>query len=131
MIHVGEAILITSYYPIVDISIYFRPYLNKFSIELANGGRDEARSITPDTPFWRDIEISRVSATCIWDAGLIQGLPEAPVDFVTLDQISIIAPVGLHINYAIHVRTHEIDIHAKHGPSLVVGQGADVQAHIL
>jgi polygalacturonase len=126
MNHVGEAILITSYYPAVDISIYFRPYLKKFSIEIANGGPDKAQPVTADTPHWSDIEISRVSATCIWEAGLIQGLPEAPADTITLDQVSIKAPVGLHVNYAHHVSTHNIDIEVKHGPSLVLGAGADV-----
>jgi hypothetical protein len=125
MNHVGEAILITSYYPLVDISIYYRPYLKKASIDLANGGPDGAQPITAETPHWHDITLRNISATCTWDAGLIQGLPEMPAESLLLDHVSIEAPEGLHINYARHVVLHDVNIEARHGRSLIPGAGAD------
>jgi polygalacturonase len=125
MNHVGEAILISSYYPLVDISIYFRPYLKKSSIDLANGGPDGAQPVTAETPHWDNITLRNISATCTWDAGLIQGLPEAPADTIVLDHVSIEAPEGLHINYAQHIVIHDVDIKARHGRSLIPGAGVD------
>src|ERR1039458_5037822 len=93
---VGEAILITSYYPTVDISIYFRPYLKKSAFDLADGGMDSPQPIMAETPRWHDISVQKLTATCIWDAGLIQGLPEMPADTINLDHVSIEAPEGLH-----------------------------------
>lgn len=126
MNHVGEAILITSYYPDVDISIYFRPYLKKFSIELANGAPDKPQPVAADTPSWSDIEISRISASCIWEAGLIQGLPEMPVDRLSLNAVNIEAPTGLHINYARQIIIQRLHVVTKRGPPLILGAGADV-----
>ncbi|HZZ18978.1 MAG TPA: glycosyl hydrolase family 28 protein [Opitutaceae bacterium] len=129
MTHVGEAILITSQYPKIDISIYFRPYLGKFAMDLADGGREEAQQVTPETPHWEDLEFRKITATCIWEAGLIQGLPEMPVDGITLDRVSIEAPTGLHINYARHLTIRDLEVNVHKGASVIAGAGTEAVTH--
>ncbi|HZZ20065.1 MAG TPA: glycosyl hydrolase family 28 protein [Opitutaceae bacterium] len=121
MTNVGEAVLITSYYDQIDIHIYYRPYLKKFSIDLANGGHDKAQPVTDTTPYWRDITIRNVTATCIWEAGMVLGLPEAPADHITFEHVHIQAPEGFRINYANDVTLRDMVVRTERGPSLIVG----------
>jgi polygalacturonase len=125
MRNVGEAILITSYYDAIDIHIYYRPYLKKFSIDLANGGHDQAQPITATTPHWRNVAIRNVTATCMWEAGLILGLPEMPAEKIVLEHVSIDAPEGLRINYARDVTLRDVRINNRIGPALIVGDAVE------
>jgi polygalacturonase len=120
MRNVGEAILITSYYDAIDIHIYYRPYLKKFSIDLANGRHDEPQPITATTPRWRDVTIRNVTATCIWEAGMILGLPEMPAEKIVLDHVTIEAPEGLRVSYARDVKLRDVQIRSERGPPLIV-----------
>jgi len=118
MRNVGEAIIITNYYP--NGARIERPYSGRFIIDLVNGGHDAPQPVTATTPHWRNITMRNISATCIWEAGLILGLPEMPVEKIVLDQIKIEAPEGLHIGYAKDVVLQNVSINAKHGRSLLV-----------
>jgi polygalacturonase len=122
MTNVGEAILITSYYDAIDIHIYYRPYLKKFSIDLANGGHDESQPITATTPHWRGVTIRNVTATCIWEAGMILGLPEMPAEKIVLDHVDIEAPEGLRISYAKDVKLQDVQIKSERGPPLIISR---------
>jgi polygalacturonase len=125
MRNVGEAILITSYYDAIDIHIYYRPYLKRFSIDLANGGHDQAQPLTATTPRWRNVTIRNVNAICMWEAGLILGLPEMPAEKIVLDHVRIDAPEGLRINYARDVALRDVRINNSIGPSLIVGDAVE------
>jgi polygalacturonase len=125
MRNVGEAILITSYYDAIDIHIYYRPYLKKFSIDLANGGHDQPQPITGTTPRWRDVTIRNVTATCIWEAGMILGLPEMPAEGIALEHVNIEAPEGLRISYAKNVKLQEVHVRCERGPPLIVSDTVD------
>jgi len=120
MEHVGEAFVITSYYPQIGPPIYYRPYQKQFSIDLANGGHTPAQPVTPLTPRWQNIAIRHITGTCVWEAGIIIGLPEMPVDGVTFDHINLTAPDGLRVSYAKNVTLHDVQIHALHAPAIML-----------
>jgi polygalacturonase len=120
MKNVGEALVFTSYYEATDLSIFFRPYLKPASIDLFNGGHDLAQPVTATTPQWRNLTVRNITASCLWDAGFILGLPEMPVENIVLEHVHIQAPDGLRLNYAKDVVLRDVHIVPERGPPLIV-----------
>ena len=81
--------------------------------------------VTRLTPHFHGITISNLSATATKSAGAIVGLPEAPIQGVTLLNISIQAPQGLTIGYA-DVTATKLDVHASSGSAISKLAGASV-----
>jgi polygalacturonase len=84
--------------------------------------------VTRLTPHFHDIVIENVTATATKTAGVIAGLPEAPIQGLTLRNVSIQAPVGLTIGYATVVGDH-LDIHVPSGQPITRLPGASLQIH--
>ena len=107
MKNVGQAIVITSYYPDRDIP--------KPSEHVAS------KEVGPTTPRWTKITIRNVTATgCTKNAGLIIGLPESLATDITLDNVNIEAPEGLRIGYARNVTLKNVRVKAAKGEPLLV-----------
>lgn len=105
MKNVGQAIVITSYY--VGLP---KP-----------GEHDAAKSVTADTPLWRNLTIRNVTATAgTRNAGLIIGLPEMPAGPLLLENITIEAPVGLRIGYTKDITLRGVKIIAQTGEPLLL-----------
>lgn len=92
---VGEAILITEYYPKIT------PH-------------DTAHPLTRLTPRFHDIHISNVKVTGAKEAGVIIGLPESPITTIFLDNVHISADQGMTISNAI-VTAHDFSVQASQG----------------
>lgn len=78
-----------------------------------NGGysADSISAISPQpvgryTPFIHDISVSHVSATGADSAGIISGLPEAPLQNIRLSHITISARHGLQSRYVEGLSSH-------------------------
>jgi polygalacturonase len=82
--------------------------------------------VTRLTPHFHDIVIENVTATATKNVGVIAGLPEAPIQGVTLRNVSIQAPLGLTIGYATVVAEH-LDIHVPTGQAITKLPGASLQ----
>lgn len=107
MKNVGQAIVITSYYPDREIP---KP-----------GQHVEARPIGPTTPKWSKIAIRNVTAVgCTESAGMILGLPESLATDITLDNVNIEAPQGLRIGYATNVTLKNVRVNAAKGEALII-----------
>ena len=107
MKNVGQAIVITSYYPDRDIP---KP-----------GQHVEAQPVGPNTPKWSKITIRNLTAVgCTKSAGMIMGLPESPASDITLENVKIEAPVGLRIGYAQDVVLKKVAVTATGGDALLV-----------
>jgi len=100
MKHVGQPIVITSYY-----------------VGLPQPGQhDEKKPVTSDTPVWRNITIRHLTATAgTRNAGLIIGLPEMPAGPLLLENINIEAPAGLRIGYTKDLILRDVKITARTG----------------
>jgi polygalacturonase len=120
MTGVGEAIMLCDYYP--NGALIVRSKSTQAFNDLVNGQRDSAQPITSTTPRWRNISIRNVDATCIWEAGLILGLPEMPIENIHLHDVRISAPEGLHISYVKGITLDDVQIFAKRGPPLMVSE---------
>lgn len=107
MKNVGQAIVITSYYPDRDIP---KP-----------GQHVEPQPVGPNTPKWTKITVRNVTAAgCTKSAGLIMGLPESPATDIVLENVRIEAPVGLRIGYAKNVTLKDVTVKADKGEPFLV-----------
>jgi polygalacturonase len=73
----------------VDYPIYLTSYYPKVPPE------DAAQPLAPDSPVYRNIVIRNLTAHSAKTAGMIVGLPEAPIENVTLENVRVTAPTGL------------------------------------
>jgi polygalacturonase len=81
--------------------------------------------VTRLTPHFHDITIENLSATGSASAGVIVGLPEAPVRSVTLRNVKIEAKQGLTVGYA-EMSGISVQIKAADGEGIMKLAGAKV-----
>jgi polygalacturonase len=79
------------------------------------------------TPMFHDITIENVKATGSKTAGVIVGLPEAPVKDIVLRNVDIQAQTGMRIAYA-HVVAEGLKVTAAEGQSITVAPTASVSS---
>ena len=102
MTNVRDAISISCYYPKVPLT-------------------DEAQPVTGTTPRYSGMVIRNLIATSTKGAGVIAGLPESPIDGVTLENVSIeAAKTGLEIRNARRVKVKNSKIEPKKGEPYIV-----------
>jgi polygalacturonase len=108
MVDVKTAILITEYYP--------KP---------APDGEVPSMPMGRLTPRFHDITIENVHATGSGSAGTIVGLPESPVEGLSLKNVDLQGKTGLKIAYA-KVAFDHVTVKADEGESLIVAPTATV-----
>ena len=102
MKNVRGAITITSYYPKIPDT-------------------DTAQPVTDTTPAYKNITIRNLTGTSVKDAGVIVGLPESPIEGVTLENVRILARgAGLEIRNARDVDLTNVSVMPRTGPPLIV-----------
>lgn len=105
---VGIAISVLAYYP--------RPAAEN----------DPARALTATTPHIDTVTVDDVRAEGSRVAGLLIGLPEAPLRHVRLSHVSIQARSGLVVRHA-DVALDQVAIQVETGPVLVSQQGSRIE----
>jgi polygalacturonase len=108
MTNVKTAILVSEYYP-----------------KVFPEGEVAAAPVTRLTPLFHDITIENVKATGSKTAGVIVGLPEAPVKDITLRNVHIEAETGFRIAYA-DVTLDRVTVNAAGGQGIEVAPSAKV-----
>jgi polygalacturonase len=108
---VKNALIISAYYPKV----------------LPPDG-DVAQPITRLTPHFHDITLENVIAVDSVSAGAIVGLPEAPVQAVTLNNVKIQAQHGLNVGFA-EISGTGVVVTAAENPSIIHAAGAKLHLH--
>ncbi len=108
MVDVKTAILISEYYP-----------------KVFPEGDVAAAPVTRLTPLFHDIVIENVKATGSKTAGVIVGLPEAPVKNIVLRNVHIQAETGMRIAYA-DVTVDGLVVNAAQGDAITVAPSAKV-----
>lgn len=107
MKNVGQAIVVTSYYPDREIP---KP-----------GVHVPPQPVGPTTPKWSGITVRNLTATNgTKSAGMILGLPESAATNITLENVHIEAPFGLRIGYAKNVTLKNVKVKAAKGDAVIV-----------
>lgn len=109
MTNVKNALIISEYYPKV----------------LPPEG-EAAQPVTRLTPHFHDITFENVAATGVESAGVIAGLPEAPIAGVVLRNVKISAQKGMAIGYA-EVYGEGLVVQSKEGKPIEDLTGAKVK----
>ncbi|MCX8090968.1 MAG: glycoside hydrolase family 28 protein [Verrucomicrobiae bacterium] len=81
---------------------------------------DPPQPITDTTPFYRNITFRNITATSTHEAGLIVGLPEAPVENVLMENVTIRAKTGLTIANAKGVKLVNVKVIPEKGEPFIV-----------
>ncbi len=89
---------------------------------------DAGQPVTRLTPHFHDITLENVTASGSELAGVIVGLPEAPIASVVFRNVKISARKGLTIGYA-DVSGKDVIVQAEDGQSIVKMTGAEVSLH--
>ena len=84
----------------------------------ADPATETAVPITDRTPLNCNIVIQNVIATDCANAGVIRGLPEAPIDGLTFSNVNLFAQSGMTIYHGRGVRFVDSSIKATHGQTL-------------
>jgi polygalacturonase len=109
MKNVGVAISISSYYDNTPIDASLS--------RAAVAPTPDANSATPE---WKNITVRNITATaCRVRAGMIAGLPDAKAEGITLENLSIEAPLGLHIADTNGITLKNVHIAAASGPDVI------------
>jgi polygalacturonase len=109
MKNVGVAISISSYYDNTPIDTV----LGRTAIAPAAAAKSR-------TPQWRNITIRNVAAAaCRVRAGLIAGLADAPAENISLEDVTIEAPLGLRVADTVGIALRNVHIAAASGPDVI------------
>lgn len=106
MKNVRNALIISEYYP-----------------KVLPPDSESPQPVTRLTPHFHDITLENVTATGSENAGVIAGLPEAPIPGVVLRNVKIEARTGLKIGYA-DVTAEGLVVQAKEGQPITKMAGA-------
>jgi len=80
---------------------------------------EKAETINNRTPFNENIVIRNLTATDCPNAGIIRGLPEAPIEGLSFSNVNILAATGLKVYHAKEVRFVRSKITVENGKSLL------------
>ncbi len=83
-----------------------------------NPATEKAEPVGPTTPFNKSIVIRNVTATNCLTAGVIRGLPEAPIADVLLTNVTISAETGMTIYHAKGIKFVASKINAHRGGNI-------------
>jgi len=80
---------------------------------------EAAAPVTDRTPYNQNILIQNVTATGCPNAGILRGLPEAPLDGITFSNVNLSAETGMTIYHARNVKFINSTITPVKGASLI------------
>jgi polygalacturonase len=102
--------------PALAIVTYYQPCMSaKSPLD------DVAQPVTATTPIFRNISLKNITAFSTKAAGMIVGLPEAPVENLLLENVTIVAEeTGLEIRHAKGVQLKNVKVTAKKGEPFIV-----------
>jgi polygalacturonase len=97
------------------------------SIDMYYDDDDEnMRPVDETTPFLKNISYSHITGTNVKKAGMIYGLPEAPVSGLTLTDVNLNAESGMEFKYLEGLYLKDIVIKTSQGAALEIRNSADI-----
>jgi len=104
----------------VDYPIYLTSYYPKVPAE------DAAQPVAADSPVYRNIVIRNVTAHSAKTAGMIVGLPELPIEKVTLENVRVTAPTGLTFRNARGIKLQNSSVMPAKGAPFILEANTEV-----
>jgi len=104
----------------VDYPIYLTSYYPKVPAE------DAAQPVATNSPVYRNIVIRNVTAHSTKTAGMIVGLPELPIENVTLENVRVTAPTGLTFRNARGIKLKNSTVMPAKGAPFILEANTEV-----
>ena len=103
--------------PAITLTCY---YMNNSAGDKAvsgGAGSNSVPAVASNTPVYRNLLVSNLTATCPRAAGVINGLPESMISNVILENVHISAITGVEVRNAKGIQLSNVVVTAKEGPS--------------
>jgi len=84
------------------------------------GEKHQTMPVDEKTPIWKNISIKNVTATGAKQAGLLMGLPEMPLENITLDNVRIESAGPMRIGNVKGLKFEEVKITVPTGEPLLI-----------
>lgn len=92
------------------------------SIDMYYGTKDTTSlPVTEKTPHFRDIHLSNISAIDVVNSVEITGLPEAPVENISIVNSSFKATNGFKVKYVKNIKLRNVTVECEKGTPLTIG----------
>lgn len=108
-------ITMTNVYPALSFACYYQE-----SSQLSVITNDPPQAVTENTPKFRNIRVSNLTAYSTRNAGLIVGLPESVITNFVLENVKITADTGLTIMNARGVQLKNVDVTVRRGEPFIL-----------
>jgi DNA sulfur modification protein DndE len=99
----------------INFNLY---YENKSPLDETNGAEIKYPPVTEETPAFRDIHIENLICRGAQNAVVLQGLPEMPLDHITLKNVSITSQKGVSVTDAQDISFENVRVDNKSGEAL-------------
>jgi polygalacturonase len=120
-------ITMTNVDPAVTFTCYYMANSARDPVQKPLPENDPAQAVTPETPVFRNIYVSNLTATSEGGAGIIMGLPESKISNVVFENVKISAMSGMRIENAGGIEFTNSSILVKEGRPLWT-KNADVKS---
>jgi len=99
------------------------------SLDMFYGRNDDEtpQPVDETTPFFKNIRYSHITGTSIKKAGEILGLPEAPMEGVTLEDVYLQAETGIEVKFTKDVVFRNVEINAEKGSALKISNSSEIE----
>jgi polygalacturonase len=115
-----QDITMTHVNPAVTFTCYYMFNSAQDPVQKVVPQDDTGRPMTPETPIFRDITISNLTATCASGAGIIIGLPESKISGVVFENVKISAATGMKIENAEGIEFKNSQVSAAVGQAFLL-----------
>ena len=105
----------------VDYPIYLTSYYPKVP------ANDAAQPVATNSPVYRNIVIRNLTAHSAKTAGMLVGLPELPIENVTLENVRVTAPTGLMFRNARAIKLQNTTVTPAKGLPFILEANAEVE----
>lgn len=97
------------------------------SLDMYYGNKDTtAIPVTVETPHFKNIHLSNITAVDVKDAAQIIGLPEAPISDFSITNSNFTSENGFEIKYVQNIALRDVKVNCKKGKAMDIKYGKDI-----
>ncbi|MFI0429266.1 glycoside hydrolase family 28 protein [Mariniflexile sp. HMF6888] len=97
------------------------------SIDMYYGNKDTAKlPVTIETPFFKNIQLSNITAVNVENALIVKGLPEAPVEGLSIVNSNFTSKNGFQTSFIENAKFIDVTVNCENGNPLTIDNGETV-----
>ncbi|WP_428741762.1 glycoside hydrolase family 28 protein [Tenacibaculum sp.] len=97
------------------------------SIDMFYGGEEATKlPVTIETPFFKNIQLSNITAVNVENALIVKGLPEAPVEGLSIVNSNFTSKNGFQTSFIENAKFKDVSVNCEKGNPLIIDNGVAV-----